>query len=301
MIAKQLVPTHSSTAAGFSAAVFNPQTFEEAMTLAKFISSSAFCPKSMVGKPADVLLALQLGAEVALSPMQALQNIAVIGGRPCVWGDAALAIVQAHHGYMSHREWWEGSIKDGTRTAYCAITRKNAAEHIVSFSMEDAKKAKLWTKQGAWSEYPDRMLQMRARGFCIRDKFADALKGLITREEAQDYPNIVAEVKPAPMYETGVTLLGQAEPYKADITKMEENTRDACLVDDLNDIGKTDSLAELEKVFKAKYAFYVKKKDKEALQQIIKMKDERKSSIQKTIDDWKKELTDNPQSEEIYK
>jgi hypothetical protein len=33
------------------------------------------------------------------------------------------------------------------------------------------------------------MLTMRARGFAIRDAFPDALKGMITREEAQDYPN----------------------------------------------------------------------------------------------------------------
>jgi hypothetical protein len=33
------------------------------------------------------------------------------------------------------------------------------------------------------------MLAMRARGFAIRDCFADVLKGLITAEEAQDYPD----------------------------------------------------------------------------------------------------------------
>jgi len=32
------------------------------------------------------------------------------------------------------------------------------------------------------------MLQMRARGFALRDTFADALCGLVTVEEARDYP-----------------------------------------------------------------------------------------------------------------
>lgn len=31
------------------------------------------------------------------------------------------------------------------------------------------------------------MLQLRARGFALRDAFPDAIKGLITTEEAQDY------------------------------------------------------------------------------------------------------------------
>jgi hypothetical protein len=32
------------------------------------------------------------------------------------------------------------------------------------------------------------MLQMRARGFALRDAFPDVLRGLITAEEASDYP-----------------------------------------------------------------------------------------------------------------
>jgi hypothetical protein len=32
------------------------------------------------------------------------------------------------------------------------------------------------------------MLQLRSRGFGLRDAFSDALNGLITREEAEDYP-----------------------------------------------------------------------------------------------------------------
>ncbi len=57
-------------------------------------------------------------------------------------------------------------------------------------SKEDAKKAGLWGKAGPWSQYPKRMLQMRARSFALRDKFADALSGLIMAEEAQDYTTI---------------------------------------------------------------------------------------------------------------
>ena len=34
------------------------------------------------------------------------------------------------------------------------------------------------------------MLQMRARGFALRDGFPDALAGVITKEEAEDYPEM---------------------------------------------------------------------------------------------------------------
>jgi hypothetical protein len=165
--------------------LFTPQNLTEAMDYAKMIATSSFCPKGMQGKPGDVLIAIQMGAEVGLSPMQALQNIAIINGRPCIWGDAALALVQVSPFYVSHREW-EESTTDGL-IAYCAIIRKGSEEYVKSFSEKDAKKAGLWSKAGVWQQYPSRMLQMRARGFALRDKFSDALKGLSIREEVEDY------------------------------------------------------------------------------------------------------------------
>lgn len=165
--------------------LITPQNLTEAMEYAKMIASSSFCPKDMRGKAGDVLIAVQMGAEVGLSPIQSLQNIAVINGRPCIWGDAALALVQSCSHYVSHREW-EEITADGL-VAYCAITRKGSDEYIKSFSQKEAQKAGLWTKPGVWQQYPSRMLQMRARGFAIRDKFADALKGISIREEVEDY------------------------------------------------------------------------------------------------------------------
>ena len=73
-----------------------------------------------------------------------------------------------------------------------------------AFSKEKAMNAKLWGKDGPWKTYPERMLKMRARGFALRDAFADRLKGIITAEEARDYPskeerpiNVVSSIKPA--------------------------------------------------------------------------------------------------------
>jgi hypothetical protein len=72
--------------------------------------------------------------------------------------------------------------------ATCTVWRKGGTKHTQSFSQADAQKAGLWGKSGPWTQYPKRMLQMRARGFALRSQFADALAGLITREEAEDMP-----------------------------------------------------------------------------------------------------------------
>lgn len=165
---------------------FSPETLSEAMEFSKLIANSDLAPKDFKGKPGNVLIAIQMGAEVGLAPMQAIQNIAVINGRPSLWGDAALAVVQAHQSYEWHKEKLEG--EGDAKVAVFEIKRKGHEAHVSKFSMADAKKAKLFGKEGPWQTYPDRMLQMRARGFGLRDKFADALRGLNIAEEAMDIP-----------------------------------------------------------------------------------------------------------------
>ena len=54
-----------------------------------------------------------------------------------------------------------------------------------TFSKQDAMAAGLWGRN-AWKTYPNRMLQVRARSFAIRDAFPDALMGLAVAEEMED-------------------------------------------------------------------------------------------------------------------
>lgn len=171
---------------------FLPTTFTEAKQFAGELAASNLVPKAYAGKPLDILVAIQWGNEIGLAPMQALQNISVINGKPSVYGDAAMALVQASPVCEGVEEFFEG---EGTPNpvAVCIAHRKGRKPVIARFSVEDAKRAGLWNKQGPWTQYPKRMLQMRARGFALRDAFPDALKGLITTEEAQDYPE---EAKP---------------------------------------------------------------------------------------------------------
>jgi hypothetical protein len=162
------------------------QSFDDAFRFAKMVAASDFPPKDFKGKPESCLLAIQHGSEVGLSPMQSLQSIAVINGRPTIWGDAALALVQSSSQCLYVREYTEG---DGdSLTAVCEVQRRGYPQPTVAkFSVADAKKAGLWGKSGPWSQYPSRMLALRARGFALRNAFADALRGLVTAEEAQDY------------------------------------------------------------------------------------------------------------------
>ena len=168
-------------------------TFDDAFRFAKMVSQSDFAPKDFRGKPESCLLAIQHGSEVGLSPMQSLQSIACINGRPSVWGDAALALVMGSPVCEYVRETVDG---DGdSMVATCEAKRRGYDKPtVVRFGVADAKKAGLWGKTGPWTNYSRRMLQMRARGFALRDTFPDILRGLVTAEEAQDYPETPAAV-----------------------------------------------------------------------------------------------------------
>ena len=186
-----------------------PSNIDEAWRMAQYLAASELVPKQFRKAPGDVLVAMQLGAELGLAPMQSLQSVAVINGRATVWGDALLAVVVASPLYENHDEYFEvdgkrvggltvDDLKKDTTTAVCVFTRHNKPDPVVArFSVGQAKKAGLLGKEGPWQTYPDRMLKMRARGFAARDAFADLLRGIKSAEEVYDTPD--DELRPAPV------------------------------------------------------------------------------------------------------
>ena len=189
-MANDLVPAESSSR-GLSL-----HTFDDMLRFANVVAKTDFAPKDFRGKPEACLLAIQHGAEIGLTPMQSLQNIACINGRPAIWGDAALALVMCSPVCEYVRERIEG--EGDAAVAICETKRRGYGQPAIArFSVSDAKRAALWGKTGPWSQYPLRMLQLRARGFALRDSYPDVLKGLVTSEEAMDYP--VVDAEPAPV------------------------------------------------------------------------------------------------------
>ena len=189
-------------------------TMADAMAFAEMVAQTEFAPKDFRGKPAACLMAIQHGSEIGLSKMQSLQSIAVVNGRPTIYGDAALAVCLASVVCEYVTESVDG---EGDRmVATCSAQRRGYPAPITStFSVADAKAAGLWGKQGPWSQYPKRMLAMRARGFALRNAFADVLRGLVTAEEAQDYQVTGIEVVPARAAPTPVTVAALPAPAPA--------------------------------------------------------------------------------------
>jgi hypothetical protein len=172
-------------------------SMEDAFRFAVAVSKSGFAPKG-IETPEAILIAVQFGAELGLTPMSSLQSLAIINGRPAVYGDAALALVRASGFLESYAQSSSGT--GDSEAASVTVKRKDEMPITCTFSVADAKKAGLWGKAGPWSQYPARMLMWRARGFALRDAFGDVLRGLRTVEEVEDLPplpekNVTPRVK----------------------------------------------------------------------------------------------------------
>lgn len=168
-------------------AVFAPKSYNELGWIAERLSKTGMIPAQYKNKPDDCFAAIMMGAELGVSAMQALQGIAVINGRPAVWGDLMMAVCRAHDSCESICEGNESDEK-GILLWWCTAKRKGNPEQTRKFSRDDAAKANLWGKACPCTQYPSRMLQMRARAFCLRDVFSDALKGIASADEVQDMP-----------------------------------------------------------------------------------------------------------------
>lgn len=170
-------------------------SLEDAYRFSKYVCASGWAPKGM-DKPEAVLIALQHAAELGLPPLAGLQNIAVINGKPGIYGDAALAIVR-NSGLLDPKSYSETEVGTPGKDDFgikITAARVDGNAQSETFTVADAKTAGLWAKQGPWSQYPKRMLKFRARGFLLRDLFGDVLKGLRTVEELHDMPPEVRNV-----------------------------------------------------------------------------------------------------------
>lgn len=179
---------------------------DEALVLADQLSKSNLMPVNFKGKPNDILVAMMWSHTLGIPVIQGLQGIAVINGKPAMYGDLLLATVRGSGWLESIEERVDG---EGTAAkpyvATCIVKRRGEPKpHVSTFSQGDAQTAGLWSKAGPWKQYPKRMLQLRARAFALRDSFPDVLSGMAMAEEERDIVDVEghevveAEAKAAP-------------------------------------------------------------------------------------------------------
>lgn len=205
---------------GGSIAPIIPRDISEVYRVAQYIHAGGLATRG-ADTVEKVVIILMKGLELGLPPLTAMQGIAVINNRAVVWGDLLIGLINRSGLVVYLREWIEGE-GDG-RIAYCETQRRGREPVRRSFSVGDAIKAGLWDTRtevrrrsgdmapndSPWFRYPQRMLQMRARAWCVRDVYADVLGGLVPIEEVEDYGDNPEPAAPARTVETATGVAGR--------------------------------------------------------------------------------------------
>ena len=166
-----------------------PQNMNGIMRIAKAYWMSGWAPNHFKNVEA-VFIAMCMGKELKLSYFMAVQKIFLVNGKACIEGNTGLALVRKSGLLDDYKPSFTGTYGEPDFTAHVEMKRKGQKTPCVkSFSIEDAKNAKLWMRKGKsggdtpWVLYPKQMLHYRALGFALRDMFSDVLHGLYMSEE----------------------------------------------------------------------------------------------------------------------
>lgn len=176
------------------------KTSNDEWRIANMMIKSAALPQQFKNIP-QVIMALQFLKAHKLPPMIAIRQTTIINGTLSIWGELPKALVK-RSGLMKQMQ---ESIYDNQYNEIC-LKNKNLNATIFgascmiegvdgttverSFTVEDAKKAGLWDKD-IWKKYPKRMLQMRARGWALKDFAPEILSGIAIAE--YDFDSVIEE------------------------------------------------------------------------------------------------------------
>ena len=135
---------------------------------------------------ADVLMRVQAGAELGLTPVRALHAVYVVDGKVAIMSNPAKAIIDNRLVLAEPMDIQFDGEGDERRCVVRSRRKGWTDWKSNEFSMADAKVAGLSVKDN-WKKYPDRMLRARALGQHCADWYGDILLGLPLVEEVTDY------------------------------------------------------------------------------------------------------------------
>ena len=120
------------------------------------------------------------GTELGLSPMAALNNVFIIHGRPSVYAETMVALVQA-----AGHEIWTVSESDAKVVVHGRRAGSDKVE-VGEFTIERAKKAGYVAKNAKYVSDPRSMLYARAAAIACKRTAPEVLKGIPVFEEVMD-------------------------------------------------------------------------------------------------------------------
>ena len=162
--------------------------------LANQVADTDFVPAALRNKPAAVAAAILFGRELDMPPLQALNQVHVIEGRPSLSAEHMRAMVLA----AGHIIRVSGDAGQATAVGRRLLPNGEYDEPVtVTWTLAQARYAGLVTeKKKNWLKYPRAMLKARATAELCRDLFPDITHGLEAVEEAEDADSVPTSTPP---------------------------------------------------------------------------------------------------------
>jgi hypothetical protein len=156
--------------------------------LAKDLLDSGMFPG--VKTVAGAVTIIQAGYELGVPPVASLNTMVIINGRLAMEAKLLLAIAANRVGVT-----WK-ILREDSNGCEIQFSRPGFSDIKGEFTREDAKKGNLLGKTN-WNLYEKDMFFARAAGRGIKRIAPDAILGMVTKEEAEDFVDLNADPGPA--------------------------------------------------------------------------------------------------------
>jgi hypothetical protein len=171
-------------------AIVVASSMKEVESLATRIAKSELVPVAYRNKPDDIFVAMLMGNEIGIGPMQAIQNIDVIEGRP----QARARLKKVLSLRNPNCEYFR-CVETSTTKATFETKRRNDPEPTrLTYTIEEATAAGL-TRKANWMKNPAAMLRARCEGALADIVYSDSTLGVPAEEYDDDPPASRVELK----------------------------------------------------------------------------------------------------------
>ena len=173
----------------YEVSMYNARGLQAMMSLAENLSKATIIPETFQGKPANILIALNMAQRMGADPLMVMQNMYIVYGNPS-WSSKFLISCFNTCGRFSSIKYeffgTPGSDDYGCRawaTEYATGERVQGIDVTIKMAKDEGWYGKKGSK---WQTMPQLMLQYRAATFLIRTVAPEISMGLQTAEELED-------------------------------------------------------------------------------------------------------------------
>lgn len=172
------------------------QAFEDAQRIGKALASSKLVPPQFQGQEglANCLVALEIAHRMNLSPLQVMQNLHMIHGRPSWSSQFIIGLINSCGRYTPLQ--YDLTGEGNSLACTCLANEKSSGKELrgPTVTMEMAKREGWSTKTGSkWQTMPELMIRYRAAAFWGRLYIPELLVGLQTEDEVIDVQPVSVE------------------------------------------------------------------------------------------------------------